>query len=255
MRTFVISDAHGCPELIQNALRHGGFEPGVDAFVYAGDLLDRGPDGKGCIAIVERYATEVLLGNHDVAAVFGLDVFPQDPGSPAFGPFLAGKVLSSERSRAWKAATCVEGVLITHAGVSEEYQETFLVDCRSDPVRLAERLNDGFRDLVARKSLIRDWDDHPLLGGLGPFWFRPWPFSYLRPLSGCIQVAGHTPPLEAVDIVDFYMIDPTSWEEWPDPLRFRYAIIEQGAVRVHAGVLTDDDPASSPEEPSSALCA
>jgi hypothetical protein len=255
MRTFVISDAHGCPELIQNALRHGGFEPGADGFVYAGDLLDRGPDAKGCIAFVERYATEVLLGNHDVAAVFDLDVCPQAPESPALGPLLAERVLSSDSSTAWKAAACVEGALITHAGVSEEYQRTFLVDCRSDPTRLACRLNDGFRDLVARKSHYRDWSDHELLGSTGPFWFRPWPYSYLRPLFGCVQVVGHTPPLEGLDCAGVSMIDPTSWEEWADPARFRYAIIEAGAVRVYAGTLAVGDSALAPEEPSSALCA
>jgi predicted phosphodiesterase len=120
MRTFVIADAHGYPELIKNALDHGGFEPGRDAFVFAGDLLDRGPDADGCIALVERHATEVIFGNHDVAALLGLPIDPQNPGSPAFGPFLREKVLA-DPTIAWKAATCIDGVLITHAGVSSRY--------------------------------------------------------------------------------------------------------------------------------------
>ena len=41
MRTFVISDIHGYPHLISNALDHGGFEPGRDAFVFAGDAVER----------------------------------------------------------------------------------------------------------------------------------------------------------------------------------------------------------------------
>lgn len=255
MRTFVISDAHGCPEVIQNALRHGGFEPGVDAFVYAGDLLDRGPDAEGCIAIVERYATEVLLGNHDVAALFGLEVSPQDPNSPALGALLAEKALVSDKARAWKAATCVEGVLITHAGLSEEYEEMFLVDCCSDPTKLADRLNEEFRGLVAERCHIRDWGDHYLLDGLGPFWFRPWPYSFLRPLSGCAQVVGHTPPTEGLDHAGFYMIDPTSWQEWSDPARYRYALIEDGTVWVYAGGSAVDGSAQSQAEPPAASFA
>ena len=82
MRTFVISDAHGYPELIQEALDHGGFRPGEDGFVYAGDLLDRGPDPQGCIDLVERYATEVLLGNHELAVLLGFIVYPQICGEP-----------------------------------------------------------------------------------------------------------------------------------------------------------------------------
>ena len=84
MRTFVISDAHGYPELIRNALEHGHFQAGQDGFVYAGDLFDRGPNPGGCIELVESYATEVLLGNHDLAVLLGFSLCPQDPESPYF---------------------------------------------------------------------------------------------------------------------------------------------------------------------------
>ena len=133
MRTFVISDAHGYPELIQNALDHGGFQPGEDAFVYAGDMFDRGPDPEGCIDLVERYATEVLMGNHDVAVLLDFVVYPQDPENRGFRPLLIDKVLNAEPEVAWKVATCVEGVLITHAGVSSEYEGVLREECQGDP--------------------------------------------------------------------------------------------------------------------------
>jgi hypothetical protein len=254
-RTFVISDAHGSPELIQNALDHGGFVPGGDSFVYAGDLLDRGPDAEHCIALVERHATEVLLGSHDVAAMLDFNVFPQNPESLDFKPLLTEKVLASDRSRAWKVATCVEGVLITHAGISQHYSEIFVEKCRSDPARLAKRLNREFRALVAREPRVRDWYDHDLLGDLGPFWYRPWPYSDLRPLPGCVQVAGHTPPLGHMEGTGFHMIDPTSYDEWEDRGRYRYAVIEGGVVRVEEGTLTASGSALPPGESASALCA
>src|SRR5665811_2104756 len=72
-RTFVISDAHGYPELITAALEHGGFRPGTDAFVYAGDFVDRGPDVQGCLEVIETQATEVLVGNHEHLGRLALD--------------------------------------------------------------------------------------------------------------------------------------------------------------------------------------
>jgi Calcineurin-like phosphoesterase len=248
MRTFVVADAHGYPQLIQSALRHGGFKPGEDDFVYAGDLLDRGPDAAGCVALVESYATEVLLGNHDVAALLELEIYPQNEESPGFGTFLREKVLDPDRSRAWKVAVCVEGVLITHAGVSQEYQRVFVEDCEADPVRLAGRLNEIFVALVERQPPIRDWSEDDMLADNGLFWFRPRPYSSVAPLPGCVQVAGHTPPLAALEEDGFYMIDPCAWE-WEltgEPGYFRYAIVEAGRVIVAEGTLLDEAAPSTP---------
>jgi hypothetical protein len=242
MRTFVVADAHGHPELIQGALRHGRFEPGEDSFIYAGDLLDRGPDGPGCIAVVESYATEVLLGNHDVAAMLGLVVHPQNRESPGLGPLFREKVLNPGRHKAWKVATSVERVLITHAGVSEEYERVFREQCGSDPARLADHLNASFLALVERQPPVQDWSEHDMLDDNGPFWFRPRPYSRLAPLPGCLQVAGHTPPLAHLAEDGFYMIDPCAWE-WEltgAPGYLRYAVIETGRVTVGEGSLLDE---------------
>lgn len=248
MRTLVISDAHGCPQVIQNALDHARFEPGCDGFVYAGDLLDRGPDAAGCIALVERYATEVLFGNHDVAALFGFYIYPQNRDSPSYRPLLVERALAADEAKAWKAATCVEGVLITHAGVSADYERLFLAECRSDPVLLAERLNAEFQALVRRDPPPGDWYEHPLLDDHGPFWFRPWPLSTLMPLRGCVQVAGHTPPyssaLRDLEKIGFYMIDPSSFDPFEGYCnfdRYRYALIEGGRVTVQDGTVTAND--------------
>jgi hypothetical protein len=240
MRTFVVSDAHGSPEIILDALGHGGFAMGRDAFVYAGDLLDRGPRAKECVALAERYATEVLFGNHDAAALFGLPVWPQNPESRRFRGLLRRKALRE----GWKLATAVEGVLITHAGISESYNDLFADECNSDPIRFAAYLNARFRALVERRPPIRDWYDDALLGDDGPLWFRPAPYSSHVPLGGCPQVAGHTLPLAFMEGSSFYMIDPTSVDRVEAAGRYRYAVIEGGAVRVEDGCL--EGPAGAP---------
>lgn len=235
MRTFVISDAHGYPELIQNALDHGGFRPGEDAFVYAGDLLDRGPDPQGCIDLVDRHATEVLLGNHEVDVLLYSVIYPQSWESLVCRRMLIDKVLNADPDGAWKAATCVEGVLITHAGVSSEYEAVFSDECQVDPLLLAKNVNRAFLSEVRAQLETGDSKEDGILGDHGPTWFRPLPYSDLLPLTGIRQVVGHTPPVPELEDVGFYMVDPCAFLCMEDPGRFRYAVIEGGRVRVEEG--------------------
>ena len=239
MRTFVVSDAHGYPELISNALAHGGFRPGEDGFVYAGDFLDRGPDPEGCLDLVERLATEVLFGNHEAAVLLDFPVFPQDPGSRCFRLRLAYKTFRP-CTVPWKAAACVEGVLITHAGVSRAWTDVFERECQGDPNVLADYLNEAFLEgvLEAIEAGARDWDDQGILGLDGPLWHRPGGVGHSAELGcRCTQIAGHTPPLESLGEPGLYLIDPDIRCGLDDPRRFRYALVEDGLARVVEGVL------------------
>jgi len=237
MRTFVMSDAHGYPELIQNALNHGGFRPGEDGFVYAGDLLDRGPDSQGCIDLLELYATEVLLGNHELAVLLDFFIYPQNAESLAYRRVLIDKVLNSAPGSEWKAATCVEGVLISHAGASSRFEDMFRGECHGDPVLLAEHLNQVFLAAVRAELETGEWEEEGILGEDGPLWFRPRPYSDLLPAAGVRQVVGHTPPLPELEEVGFHMVDPCAFLCMDDSGRFRYAVIEDGQVRVEEGTL------------------
>ena len=233
MRTFVIADAHGYPEIIEGALDDGGFKPGVDAFVYAGDLLDRGPDPAGCLELVERYATEVLVGNHELAVLLGFPMSGSERQSRSFRQVLLDRVLSADPEKAWKAATCVQGVLVTHAGVHARYQEVLNGECQGDPALLAEHLNEAFAAAVRQELETGDWDMHGILGDTGPLWFRPLPYWGRTPLAGVTQVVGHTPPQPELEAEGFYMIDPCAWMMMVDgPGRLRYAVIEEGRVEV-----------------------
>jgi hypothetical protein len=232
MRTFVISDAHGCPDLIQGALDHGGYRPGGDGFVYAGDFLDRSPDAEGCFDLVERYATEVLLGNHELAALLGFAIWPRDPKSRLFRSRLVDKVLNAEPGKRWMAVTCIEGVLVSHAGISKRYQAMFDEECGRDPVLLEACLNAEFLDAVRHELETGEWDRDGILGEDGPLWFRPAPWTRLSPLAGVSQVAGHTPPIAKLEASGFFMVDPCDWSDDDDDRRIRYAVIEDGRVRV-----------------------
>ena len=233
----MVSDAHGYPGLIQNALDHGGFRAGVDGFVYAGDLLDRGPDPAGCLELVESYATEVLVGNHELAVLLDFAMCGQDSWSRRFRQFLLDRVLSAVQADTWKVATCVEGVLITHGGLSSDYGRLLGDELVKTPARLAERLNRDFLAAVRQELQTGEWDQDGILGDHGPLWFRPRPYSNLLPLAGIKQVVGHTPPLPELAALDFHMTDPCAFMGMRDAGRYRYAVIEDGAVRIEDGSL------------------
>lgn len=257
MRTLVVSDAHGHPEIIRFALDHSRFEPGRDRFVFGGDFLDRGTDAQGCLDLIEQYADEVLLGNHDLAVLLDTPVWPQEPDSPGFRPLLVEKTLNQDPARAWKAVAEVEGVLVSHAGISARYGRVFRGACQRRPDIFAQRMNEDFRTAVEQwlgsgeggRGLSQEQDrglyqyvnaaagdSAGMFGDRGPFWFRPPPFTHTRPLAGVLQVAGHTPAMAELAEDGFYMIDPGVWlVDFGEPLLFRYAVIEDGQVTVVEG--------------------
>jgi hypothetical protein len=246
MRTFVIADAHGHPETIRAALEDGDFEPDRDRLVFAGDFLDRGSDPQGCVDLIEKYAGEVLIGNHDLAVLLDIPVWPQEPDSPRYRPLLIDKVLNNDPAHAWRAVTAVQGVLVSHAGISARYERLFRETCHGQPGMFADQVNEEFREAVRRwlDSGEKERDAHAhfrgLFGDYGPFWFRPPPFSHARPLAGVTQVSGHSPAVDDLAKDGFYMIDPSVWlADLGEPLRFRYAVIEEGRVRVEEGEIPE----------------
>jgi len=179
----------------------------------------------------------VLVGNHELAILVGTPLFEQTPESPLFRPVLREKVLTCTRETAWKVATVVDGVLLTHAGVSETYERVFAKECQGDPTRLAAYLNRQFLVAVRRELLTGERDQLDLLGVDGPVWFRPRPYSSQLPLAGVTQVVGHTPPEPQLEMGGFFMVDPCVFRGVPDTGRYRYATIQDGRVQVREGTL------------------
>lgn len=65
-RTIVIGDVHGCIEELKELLEACRVGP-TDRVVFAGDLIDRGPDSLSVLAIARQH--EGVLGNHDAKGV------------------------------------------------------------------------------------------------------------------------------------------------------------------------------------------
>lgn len=74
MRYAVFSDIHGNLESLQRAL---ALLQGDERILCLGDIVGYGPNPNECVEIVRERATDVVLGNHDVAAIdnFGVEYF------------------------------------------------------------------------------------------------------------------------------------------------------------------------------------
>jgi hypothetical protein len=65
-RTIVVGDVHGCRDETERLLDLVGFGQG-DSIYFLGDLLSRGPDPEGVLALVRRTGAKSVQGNHDHA--------------------------------------------------------------------------------------------------------------------------------------------------------------------------------------------
>lgn len=63
-KTIVIGDVHGC-RVELDALLQKLAPQSDDALVFVGDLVARGPDSRGVLALVRELGARVVLGNHE----------------------------------------------------------------------------------------------------------------------------------------------------------------------------------------------
>jgi serine/threonine protein phosphatase 1 len=77
MRTFVISDIHGCNEAFRRALKKINLKK-TDKLILLGDLIDRGFDSKGVLDTVlllkeHNFNVVCLMGNHEEMLLKSID--------------------------------------------------------------------------------------------------------------------------------------------------------------------------------------
>jgi len=65
-RTIVVGDVHGCRDEAERLLELLRFGPD-DALYFLGDLVSRGPDPEGVLALLRRTRARSVRGNHDDA--------------------------------------------------------------------------------------------------------------------------------------------------------------------------------------------
>lgn len=69
---WVVGDLHGCRSQLDAELQAKQFNPTCDLLVSVGDLIDRGPDSLGCLALLEKPWFLAVQGNHEQMALAAL---------------------------------------------------------------------------------------------------------------------------------------------------------------------------------------
>ena len=135
--TIFIGDVHGCSDELEALLRECGAGSG-DAIVLVGDLVAKGPDSRGVLAIVRDLGARSVRGNHDArvltwiaAQESGAPVPPMSPTHLAVARSLSDSDWALLRSLPLYLRVPEHNVLVVHAGlmpgVAVEAQEPDLL--------------------------------------------------------------------------------------------------------------------------------
>lgn len=232
---YVVGDTHGEFEPLVRSLRNAGlvderlaWSGGRRHLVFAGDLVDRGPDVNRLLWFVYRLEQEaaraggrvhVLLGNHETMVLFG-DLRYVHPRESALAErhglgydqlFHTGESVLGRWIASKPVAIRIDRVLITHGGIVPEYAQLSLADLDErvdrylrpdalyrEPVPLATA-QDSLREQVRQ-----DFFWHPR----SIFWYRGYAQAdtvdagletVLQRYHADVMVVGHTasPRIEA----------------------------------------------------------
>jgi serine/threonine protein phosphatase 1 len=84
-RDFIVGDLHGCLPYLNRLMTHVHFDPATDRLFSVGDLVNRGPDSPGVLALLAEPWFFPVLGNHDAMMLaFLLDRVPFRKDWPMF---------------------------------------------------------------------------------------------------------------------------------------------------------------------------
>lgn len=100
MRTIIIGDVHGCREEFAQLLQTVDYMPGRDDLVSVGDLLDRGPDPVGTVALAMEQKARLVRGNHEEKALRWLRHEAKAAADPSYKNPM--RPVPAERQGQWK---------------------------------------------------------------------------------------------------------------------------------------------------------
>ena len=65
MRTIFVGDVHGCAAEFAAVLEEVKYKPKKDRLLLAGDAFSRGPQPRQVWDMIQQYAVQMVLGNHE----------------------------------------------------------------------------------------------------------------------------------------------------------------------------------------------
>ena len=116
--TAIVGDVHGCTAELEDLLEQIRFAEGRDRLVLVGDVVVRGPDSHGALALARRLGALVVRGNHEEK------LLAYRHGLKSLGPEheRLARALSEDEWRMLEATPLwvdlpEHGVRVVHAGV------------------------------------------------------------------------------------------------------------------------------------------
>ncbi|KAL4808710.1 Metallo-dependent phosphatase-like protein [Aspergillus unguis] len=64
-RLVVVGDVHGCKTELEELLGKVSFDTATDHLIFAGDLIEKGPDSIGVVDLARNYNASCVRGNHE----------------------------------------------------------------------------------------------------------------------------------------------------------------------------------------------
>lgn len=110
MTLAVLSDVHGNYQALQ-AVLHDVRERGVNEIFFLGDAVGYGPQPGECLRVLEDVSSEVVVGNHDHAAIGLTDIDYFNPVARMAIIWTAGMLTAEEEEvlASWPLASTPEG--------------------------------------------------------------------------------------------------------------------------------------------------
>jgi predicted phosphodiesterase len=187
-RTIIVGDVHGCVDELYDLLRACDV-CSSDRLILVGDLVAKGPDSRGVIALARERKAESVRGNHDEAVLRVHRARREGRELPRVKA-LHQRVADSLSAADWEYLEAMplflpvrdQNVLVVHAGVVpdcplERQEEQHLLNMRSiredgsasarleEGVRWAERYR-GPQHVVFGHDAITGLQRHPHATGL-----------------------------------------------------------------------------------------
>jgi bis(5'-nucleosyl)-tetraphosphatase (symmetrical) len=152
-RRIFVGDIQGCREPLERLLAACAFVRGSDRLLPVGDLVNKGPDSPGTLALLMQLGAEPVLGNHDLH-------------------WLAKGKTTEPAQRAWLQRQPIvrvfDDLIVVHAGLHPHWDEAKLASLTTDETHYA--VNVRYCDA----SGVQPADDWPPPGPP----FRPWDDFY-----------------------------------------------------------------------------
>jgi diadenosine tetraphosphatase ApaH/serine/threonine PP2A family protein phosphatase len=96
VRITLVTDVHANLAALEAVLRHAETQRALDEVWSMGDLVGYGPQPSECLALLRRYPFISVIGNHDLAAVGGIDTKNFNPDAAAANAWTAERLTPDE---------------------------------------------------------------------------------------------------------------------------------------------------------------